>query len=135
MSLQSVLVILTLARWMAIAADVPRIGTIVRTLRQATTVLTELALVFLMIGLPIGISLIMTVGSRVEAFSSPHKMLQQLGEESIACAIPVPPVPAMLPLISLSSHSGACMSHPPHAACVVNADCLRRREEEEWSSR
>lgn len=86
MSIQSVLVILTLARWMAIASAVPRIGVIVRTLRQAATVLTELTLVFLMMALPIGISLIMTVGSRVEDFSSPHKMLQRMGEESIACA-------------------------------------------------
>eukprot|EP00892_Ulva_mutabilis_P002646 jgi/Ulvmu1/12382/UM009_0028.1 len=85
-SLQSVLVILTLARWMAIADAVPRVGTIVRTLRKATTAFAELSLVFLMLGLPIGISLVMTVGARVEAFSSPHKMLQQLGEESIACA-------------------------------------------------
>lgn len=85
MSVQSVLIMLTLARWMAIADAVPRIGTIVRTLRQATTVLTELALVFLMMALPIGVSLIMTVGARVEDFSSPHKMLQRLGEESVAC--------------------------------------------------
>lgn len=89
-SLQSVLIILTLARWMAIADAVPRVGVIVRTLRQATTAFTELSLVFLLIGLPIGVSLVMTVGARVEAFSTPHKMLQQLGEESIACTLLAP---------------------------------------------
>ena len=75
--LQGAVVVLTVAHWVGLALELPCIGGLVRIMAHAAPALTDLAIVWAAVTIPLSIEAIITVGSKVKEFSSIEDMLRE----------------------------------------------------------
>jgi hypothetical protein len=85
-TLQATVILLSLVKWVSLARDIPQVSLFIQAFMDASLVLLELALVFLVVGLAIGSTLLFLIGGMAAEWSSVHKMVSRLGEEALTGA-------------------------------------------------